>query len=109
MIDLLALICLVMAAIPAGLTVINLVFYRPLRAAPAAAPLAISVLIPARNEEARITPVLFALMQNAGSDAEIIVGDDGSTDGTAGIVSQLSGRDARIRLLAHARVAMAWL
>jgi cellulose synthase/poly-beta-1,6-N-acetylglucosamine synthase-like glycosyltransferase len=97
--EVLALICLIMALIPFCLAVINLLFYRPLRPVKPAAPMAMSVLIPARNEAARIRPVLEAVMRNAGDEAEIIIGDDGSTDATADIVKQFADTDPRIRLI----------
>ncbi|NNE24546.1 MAG: glycosyltransferase family 2 protein [Rhizobiales bacterium] len=100
MIAVLALICLAMALIPFGLALINLVLYRPLPQAQSGLPMTMSVLIPARNEEARITPVLEAMLRNDGAGPEIIIGDDGSTDATADIVKQFARRDKRIRLIA---------
>lgn len=100
MIETLALVCLIMALIPFCLAVINLLLYRPLRAARPDASMAMSVLIPARNEAGRITPVLEAAMRNAGKQTEIIIGDDGSTDTTAEIVQEFANSDPRIRLIA---------
>ena len=62
----------------------------------------ISVVIPAFNEEKRIAPTLTAvcdyLTRNAQS-FEIIVVDDGSSDETARIVSDLAAEKGSIRLL----------
>jgi glycosyltransferase involved in cell wall biosynthesis len=58
----------------------------------------VSVLIPARNEEQNIRVTLEAVLANRGVNFEIIVLDDHSTDGTAGIVSGLAAQDPRVRL-----------
>ncbi|HVO40572.1 MAG TPA: glycosyltransferase [Spirochaetia bacterium] len=44
-----------------------------------------SVIIPARNEESRLPPLLASLRAQTVPPAEIIVVDDGSTDGTAAL------------------------
>jgi hypothetical protein len=67
----------------------------PLR--PASAPL--SVLIPARDEQAHIGACLTAVLASRGCELEVIVGDDGSTDATAAIVAALAAGDERVRLL----------
>ncbi len=97
MIDALLVVCLVLALVPFGLALINLMFYRPLPTTDTANLPALSVLIPARNEQDRIAPVLEALTRNIYADAEIIVGDDGSTDRTVAVVDEFSKRDNRIR------------
>ena len=65
---------------------------------PENAPL-ISVLIPARNEEANIKACLESLCQQDYPQYEIIVLDDASTDLTAEIVTGVSAGDSRVRLL----------
>jgi len=70
------------------------------RVDPAAPLRAISIVVPAYNEEAALGSVLTALEQafdSAGADYEIIVVDDGSTDRTAQIVAGF----ARVRLVRH--------
>ena len=60
----------------------------------------VSIAIPAYNEEAAIgydLETIFATMDRAGFEYEVLVIDDGSTDGTAGIVT----RYPRARLLSH--------
>jgi dolichol-phosphate mannosyltransferase len=59
----------------------------PLSAAPA--PPSVSVVIPARDEEARIADCLRGL---AGEDAEVIVVDDRSRDGTAAVARAFGAR-----------------
>jgi glycosyltransferase involved in cell wall biosynthesis len=56
-----------------------------------------SILLPAFNEADGIVPALQELIQAAPADTEIIVVDDGSTDGTPERVASLAG----VRLLRH--------
>ncbi len=51
-----------------------------------------SILIPAYNEEQSISSCLNSLISIAGDDKEIIVVDDASTDRTAQIVNEFSGK-----------------
>jgi dolichol-phosphate mannosyltransferase len=62
--------------------------------------LRLSLLIPARNESAVIEATLDALRRELDgklTDYEILVIDDGSSDGTAGIVAEVGTRDRRVR------------
>jgi glycosyltransferase involved in cell wall biosynthesis len=63
----------------------------------------ISIVIPAFNEEKRLPATLCAVVEylksRDWSSVEIIVVDDGSTDGTAAIVEQFSSAHAGVRLL----------
>jgi len=65
---------------------------------PQPAPL-ISVLVPARDEEANIRICLESLQKQDYPNFEILVLDDNSTDDTAGIVSEMAAKDSRIRLV----------
>ncbi|MFC5860905.1 glycosyltransferase [Acidicapsa dinghuensis] len=58
----------------------------------------ISVLIPARNEEANIEATLTGVLKSRGVDIEVIILDDGSTDNTAAIVRAIAALDSRVRL-----------
>lgn len=61
---------------------------------------AVSILVPARNEAHRITPTIASLLAQRGlTDAEILVLDDGSTDGTADVVRAVAGADPRLRVI----------
>ena len=60
-------------------------------------PLTISILIPAYNEHATIGIVLSKLLALPIELREIIVVDDGSTDGTDAVVQRFAGEDARVR------------
>ncbi len=60
----------------------------------------VSVLVPARDEEQRLGPCLAALISTEGvADLEILVLDDGSTDGTADVARAYAERDPRVRLV----------
>ena len=65
--------------------------------------LSLSIVIPAFNEERRLPQTLARLLEFVGrggfSSAEILVVNDGSSDGTASVVSAAAKADARIRLL----------
>jgi cellulose synthase/poly-beta-1,6-N-acetylglucosamine synthase-like glycosyltransferase len=66
----------------------------------------VSILIPARNEELVIERTLDALRALRYPGAlEIVVVDDGSTDGTASIVERIAREDPRVELLGLPRRA----
>ncbi len=89
-----------------GLVVWNLrVVRRPAARRSARAPL-VSVLVPARNEEASIATCLEALLGQDYPNFEIIVLDDRSTDGTA--ATALARRDPRVRLVRGAELPDGW-
>ena len=52
-------------------------------------PRRVSVLLPLRDEAARVRPCLESLLAQTGADLELLVLDDGSTDGTADVVRGL--------------------
>jgi hypothetical protein len=96
----LAITSLMLALIPAVLFFRNLRLYvpPPIPSESADTPPAVSLLIPARNEEAGIQATLEAALASEGVALEIIVLDDHSEDATAEIVAGLAARDARVRL-----------
>lgn len=65
---------------------------------PEPAPL-VSILIPARDEEANIATCLESLQKQEYPSFEVLVLNDESSDNTATIVSQIAARDNRIQLL----------
>ncbi|SMF48581.1 Glycosyltransferase, catalytic subunit of cellulose synthase and poly-beta-1,6-N-acetylglucosamine synthase [Azospirillum oryzae] len=97
LIDLIAGLSLVLALLPLGQGILNLYLYRRPTAAP---PLgtAVSILIPARNEEAGIADAVDAALLSRGVEVEVVVLDDQSTDRTAEIVRGIAARDPRVRL-----------
>lgn len=80
---------------------------RPAPAAPSSAaeppaPVDLSIVIPAYNEERRIVPTLRSIggfLNSPGWTSEVLVVDDGSTDGTARCVESLLGEIRGLRLL----------
>jgi dolichol-phosphate mannosyltransferase len=60
----------------------------------------LSLIIPARDESAVIEPTLDALVREldrAAIDFEVLVVDDGSSDGTVAVVDRVGARDPRVR------------
>jgi dolichyl-phosphate beta-glucosyltransferase len=77
----------------------------PPRAAPGA-PLAVSVVIPAYNETARIGPYLAAVAQYfsaRGEGHEILVANDGSRDGTADLIRRAQAEIPTLGLVTYER------
>ena len=97
-------VVLALAAFPLLLALDNLRRYRV--PAQAEGRPALSVLIPARNEEANIAGAVAAVLASRDVDVELLVLDDGSTDGTAAILRGMS--DARLRILQGAGLPAGW-
>ncbi len=81
-------------------TAVNLTYLRtPQPNAPEVAE-SVAVLIPARNQAGHIGQTLESVLAQTGVLAlEVLVLDDGSTDGTADIVRRIAAADARVRLM----------
>lgn len=79
----------------------------PARAAEVARRRLLSVLVPAYQERATVRRLLARVVgadtESLGFEKEIIVCDDGSTDGTADEVRAFAAGDPRVRLVMHAR------
>ena len=70
----------------------------------------VSLLLPVRNEATRVTECLESLLEQIRvPDLEIVVMDDGSTDGTAEVVRAIAGADPRVRLLTAPELTAGWL
>ena len=74
---------------------------------PEPAPL-ISVLIPARDEEANIETCLKSLQEQDYPNFEILVLDDHSSDNTAAIVERIAVQDSRVRLFRSEPLPEGW-
>lgn len=98
----LASLTLLLSLLPAAMVAGNLrLFRRAPRlepSSPAGDLPAVSVLIPARNEEASIEACLRSVLASTGVQLQVIVLDDRSTDRTAQIVRSIAGEDARVQL-----------
>ncbi len=70
---------------------------------------ALSVIVPARDEEARIGPLLDALARTGPAVGEVIVVDDRSDDGTADRVLAAAAADPRVRLVRGADLPPGWV
>lgn len=97
LIDLIAALSLILALLPLGQGIVNLTLYRRPTAEPPPGT-AVSILIPARNEESGIAAAVEAALLSRGVEVEVIVLDDHSTDRTAEIVRALAASDPRVRL-----------
>jgi chlorobactene glucosyltransferase len=103
------IVCILLAAILFNL-LLNLRALRKPKSdieLPVPAPL-ISILVPARNEEANICVCLESLRQQDYPNFEILVLDDSSTDGTADIVARIAAEDNRVRLLRGQPLPPGW-
>jgi hypothetical protein len=108
--NLLTFVALVLAAMPCGLFLVNLLAYRPLQKISGrwSGEAGVSVLIPARNEEQNIHATLEAVLANQDCELEVIVLDDHSTDDTAAIVNEFTRCDARVRLESAPPLPAGW-
>jgi len=77
-------------------------------AAPARFP-KVSVLVPARNEEANIERCIRSLLSQDYADFEVLALDDESTDRTRAILEALAGADSRLRVLDGRPLESGWV
>src|SRR4051812_26007971 len=68
---------------------------------------AVGVVVPMHNAERTIAATLASICAQTHRSLDIVVVDDGSTDGSAAIVDGWSRRDARIRLVNQANPGVA--
>ncbi len=107
MLTFLAFGALCLAGLYAVVTLVNLSIFRaPGRMLDGGE--AVSVLIPARDEAANIGAAVDAVLAQEGATLEVIVLDDGSTDGTDRIVMGLANGDDRVRLVRGADLPAGW-
>ena len=104
---LLAAVALLLAAIPAGLFVVNLFHFRAPRPGPVGGAVpTISVVIPARNEAVNIHDAARAVLND--HPLELIVVDDQSDDDTPTLVRKLAAGDPRVRLVTAPPLPDGW-
>ncbi|MBB5344385.1 glycosyltransferase family A protein [Tunturibacter empetritectus] len=98
MLEALTIAAMLCSLAPAVLFCVNWRRYLPPpQAEPSYLP-ALSVLIPARDEEDGIAAVVESVLASTGVSFEVIVMDDCSSDRTADIVEAIAKKDARVRL-----------
>jgi dolichol-phosphate mannosyltransferase len=68
----------------------------------------VSVIVPVLNEEHRLWPCLEGLLAQPPEVVEILVVDGGSVDGTPGLVTAMTARDPRLRLIDASPVPDGW-
>ncbi|MFN8208452.1 MAG: glycosyltransferase family 2 protein [Bacteroidales bacterium] len=103
----LAWIVIIFTAIQLMIVLVNL-FFKQRLPAPGKVNELVSVLIPARNEENRITALLDDLKRQEFGYIEVLVFDDLSTDRTADIVRQFASEDHRFRLISSSGLPDGW-
>lgn len=105
---------ILMALLPAGLMKSNLPLFRRLPTVgkkdrkAASEDNCVTVLIPARNEQAGIAQCIESVLASRWSPLEVIVMDDSSTDRTLEICQELAQRDARLKVLKGRELPMGW-
>ncbi len=96
------------AVLPAALFVWNIFLYREPGKPANAHYEPVSVLIPARNEEASIEAAVASILGSRGIDFEVIVLDDSSTDRTSEIVAKIGARDSRVSIKTAPPLPAGW-
>ena len=61
----------------------------------------VTVVVPARNEEANLGPCLTSILNQDWRNLQLLVVDGASTDGTGAIVRRFARRDQRVELLSN--------
>lgn len=69
----------------------------------------VSILVPARNEEGKISLCINSLLAQNYTDFEIIVLLDQSTDGTENILREIAAKNKRLRILTGKALSPIWL
>jgi Glycosyl transferase family 2 len=99
----LAWFCFFLAVLPSALMVWNLSLYR---IPPMTSGARISILIPVRDEEANVAAAVSHALAQRDVDVDLIVLDDGSTDGTSAILATFT--DPRLRILRGGLLPAGW-
>ena len=69
----------------------------------------ISVIVPARNEEAQIRNGLTTLLNSTGVELEVIAMNDRSTDATGRIMDEIAATDTRLKVVHLTALPEGWL
>src|SRR4051812_44688990 len=66
----------------------------------------VSILMPAYNAERYVAEAVASVLAQTHRDFELLAIDDGSTDGTLGILQSFAATDPRVRILSHENTGM---
>ena len=102
------IILAILTACILALVLCNALAWAKIGEASAPLPPSLSVLIPARNEEANIVYCLDAVCRQGAVAGEILVYDDHSTDATAEVVRRYATGDTRVRLIEALPLPTEW-
>jgi glycosyltransferase involved in cell wall biosynthesis len=69
----------------------------------------VSIIVPARNEEADIEPALLRLLNLDYDNYEVIAVDDRSTDRTGEIMEKVARDQSRLKIIHHQELPAGWL
>ncbi|SFG66194.1 Glycosyltransferase, catalytic subunit of cellulose synthase and poly-beta-1,6-N-acetylglucosamine synthase [Palleronia marisminoris] len=105
----LSILGLTLAMLFTGMVAANLMALRPPSPAGQGPLPAVSILIPARDEAGGIGAALDGALAQTGVTIEVVVLDDGSTDGTGAIVAARAATDPRLRLIEGAPLPKGWI
>ncbi|HKX32017.1 MAG TPA: glycosyltransferase family 2 protein [Blastocatellia bacterium] len=83
---------LILELLPLMMALLTMIAWPKVAPATRPHPGRVSVLIPARNEEAHLRPCLESVLRQGEVIAEILVYDDHSTDGTSAVIADYEGR-----------------
>ena len=89
-------------------TILNLLLIPRLVPGPPDGP-AVSVIIPARNEERAIEETVRRMLAQSYRNLELIVVDDGSADATSAILAKLAAEDGRLVVVRNEETPDGWL
>lgn len=96
------------SAVPCALFCWNLFYFRRPPLVRAAEAPNVSVLIPARNEEANIASAIEGVLASQHVALQLVVLDDASTDSTANIIDHYARLDSRVRRVSAPPLAAGW-
>jgi chlorobactene glucosyltransferase len=91
------------------IVIVNLAAFPRLKPSARAVEQSISVLIPARNEAAVIAETVRSLLAQTADRLEVILLDDGSTDGTGDLALDAAAGDPRLRVIRGQPLPEGWL